>query len=90
MKINLEEIVSDGSIFVTKIKVEGGYIYNSFDKSHNIMGSVFVPDLRTQIATAVLQGLSTINSFASAHDFTKEALNTADVLIDKLNKREIK
>lgn len=38
-----EEVIADGFLFVTRIEVEGGYIYNSMDKSAHIMGSVFVP-----------------------------------------------
>ena len=35
--------VSDGSLFVQVLRVPGGWIYHAFDKSHNILSSLFVP-----------------------------------------------
>lgn len=44
IKLHETIIVSDrGDLFITAIRVPGGWIYNSFDKSHNIMGSAFIP-----------------------------------------------
>ena len=31
------------SLFTTVLRVPGGWMYRSFDKSHNILASVFVP-----------------------------------------------
>lgn len=44
-KMNLHEtkLVYDGIISISCTKVHNGWIYNSIDKGHNIMGSVFVP-----------------------------------------------
>lgn len=36
-------IVNDGNLFTKVMRVPGGFIYTSYDKSHNIMSSVFVP-----------------------------------------------
>ncbi len=38
-----QQVCSDGSLFITRIEVPGGWIYNSYDKSHKILGSCFVP-----------------------------------------------
>lgn len=40
---NEQEVVSDGFVFITRLQVPGGWIYNSIDKGCSIMGSVFVP-----------------------------------------------
>lgn len=37
------EIVNDGNLFTTRIQVPGGWVYHSYDKSHNMMGMCFVP-----------------------------------------------
>jgi len=42
-----QEVVSDGFLFVTRLEVPGGWIYNSFDKGQGIGASVFVPYPRT-------------------------------------------
>lgn len=36
-------IVENGSLFTTVMRVPGGWIYRSYDKSHNILSAVFVP-----------------------------------------------
>jgi len=38
-----QEIISDGHLFVTRIETPTGWVYNSVDKGHCIMGSCFVP-----------------------------------------------
>jgi len=44
LKLHEETIVvSQGALFVIALRVPGGWIYNSYDKGHQIMGSVFVP-----------------------------------------------
>jgi len=44
LKLHEETIVMDqGALVVTALRVPGGWIYNSYDKNHQIMGSVFVP-----------------------------------------------
>jgi hypothetical protein len=36
-------IAYDGNLFISYLRVPGGWIYNSYDKEHKILGSVFVP-----------------------------------------------
>lgn len=38
-----EELVNDGRLFTIRLAVPGGWIYSMYDKSHNILSSVFVP-----------------------------------------------
>lgn len=33
----------DNYVFVIRLEVPGGWLYNSYDKSHSVMGSAFVP-----------------------------------------------
>lgn len=44
-QLNLHEmvVVEDSNLFTTAFRVPGGWIYRSYDKSAQIMGSVFVP-----------------------------------------------
>lgn len=88
MSKNLDQdIISDGNLVITRIKAQGGYVVNSYDKSHNILGSCFVPDLRTQIATEALQGiLSNASGIAEPEHWAKFAVKYADALITELNK----
>lgn len=37
------EIVEDGMLFTTRLRVPGGWFYRSFDKTHGVMAGVFVP-----------------------------------------------
>jgi hypothetical protein len=53
----IQEIVSDGNLFITRIKVEGGWVYNSYDKGHGILGSCFVPEVEKIIVTTPHQVL---------------------------------
>lgn len=43
MKIHDVMVVEDGNLFTSVIRVPGGWIYRSYDKSHNILSSQFVP-----------------------------------------------
>lgn len=83
---------------ITRFKVDGGYVYNSVDKSTGIMGSCFVPDLRPQLAGLALQGLcSNYDLFKKAVHFTggkeeilicESAVQYAEALITELNKKQ--
>ena len=43
-ELNLHEILvtEDAHLFTTTMRVPGGWIYRSYDKSNNIMSAVFV------------------------------------------------
>jgi hypothetical protein len=43
LKLHKAAIVHDNNLFITALRVPGGWIYNSFDKSNSVMGSAFVP-----------------------------------------------
>lgn len=43
LKLHESSVAVDGNLFIVCTRVPGGWIYNSYDKSHNILGSVFVP-----------------------------------------------
>lgn len=43
LKLHEITIAHDAFLFVTVLRVPGGWIYSSLDKSHNILSSVFVP-----------------------------------------------
>ncbi len=38
------EVVEDGILFTSRMKVDGGWIYRSYDKSAGILAIVFVPN----------------------------------------------
>lgn len=66
-------IIHDGNLFIAKIAVEGGWVVNSYDKSHQILGSCFVPSLRTHLAGLAMQGL---------------LANTFDAMVKEASRRE--
>lgn len=43
LALHEQTVAHDGSLFTQALRVPGGWIYTSFDKSTHIMGSVFVP-----------------------------------------------
>lgn len=84
-----QEPISDGSLFITKVKVDGGYVVNSFDKSHQILGSCFVPDLRTQLAAMAMSKMAEVDfNDADPIEVAEKAVIYADKLIDELNKEK--
>ena len=47
LELHEATLVRDGAdLCAVCMKVPGGWIYNSFDKSHNILSGVFVPYVR--------------------------------------------
>lgn len=42
LKLHEILVVEDSSLFTTVMAVDGGWIYRSYDKSHNIFSMVFV------------------------------------------------
>lgn len=88
MKTKLtQDIISDANLVVTRIKVDGGFVVNSYDKGHGILGSCFVPDHRTQLAGQLLAGI--VHDVVPDHlDFkfcAQAAVAAADALIAELN-----
>ena len=43
LKLNEVAVVEDSNLFTTAIRVPGGWVYRSYDKSHGILSSAFVP-----------------------------------------------
>jgi hypothetical protein len=43
MKLHQTLTVEDGNLFTTVLRVPGGWMYRSYDKSHQICTSAFVP-----------------------------------------------
>jgi hypothetical protein len=43
MKAHEVIVVEDANLFTTALRVPHGWMYRSYDKSHNILTSVFVP-----------------------------------------------
>ncbi len=43
LKLHEVLIVEDGSLFSTAMRVPGGFIYRSYDKSHQLLSCTFVP-----------------------------------------------
>ncbi len=89
VKINIfQEIISDANLIITQIKVNGGYVVNSYDKSHNILGSCFVTDLRTHLAGMAMQGLFSQRGMINIEADCSLAVKFADALIAELNKEQ--
>lgn len=43
MKLHERMQFDDGGLFTCVLRVPGGWIYRSYDKSHGILSSTFVP-----------------------------------------------
>jgi hypothetical protein len=87
MKINLtQDIISDANLVITKIKLDGGSVVNSYDKSNNILGSCFVPDLRTHLAAMASIGVMASGKYSKPEHVAQDAVAQADALIIELNK----
>jgi hypothetical protein len=43
MRLHETIFAEDANLASTVLRVPGGWVYRSYDKSHNILGSVFVP-----------------------------------------------
>ena len=44
MKLHETDVVeNNANLFTSRMKVPGGYIYRSYDKSNSVMAAVFVP-----------------------------------------------
>jgi hypothetical protein len=42
-KLHEIKVIEDGAFFTTVMTVHAGWIYRSYDKSHGLLSSVFVP-----------------------------------------------
>lgn len=43
VEMHSTEYVEDGNLFSSRLRVPGGWVYRSYDKSNSILGACFVP-----------------------------------------------
>lgn len=65
MSKHTPEIVEDGVLFTDRLKVPGGWIYRSYDKSSQVMGCVFVP-IASNTALDLYRELEALVNYASS------------------------
>lgn len=64
-------MVHDGFLWIERLEVPGGWLYLSFDKSHDMMASSFVPSPSELIAAAP----ELLEELKAAHQIIMNALN---------------
>ncbi len=97
LKMHETLVVADNLLFTKAMRVEGGWIYTSLDKSHNIMSSVFVQeniigikekelpteDSKRECNTAINSLTSNIPLLDSIEEFAQSCL-TNEVYVVKI------